>query len=74
MAGLLLYKRLSKEEIDKYYQDTLVNIPIWFKENPRRRVCHLQWVYGEVCKIRKQHIEKDMLKVYKKTILELFKK
>jgi len=70
---IFLYKRLSKKEIDKAYKKMLIDVPLWFDQHPRRRVCNALWIYGETCKIRKNFIEEDLKKIYRQTILETFK-
>jgi CRISPR/Cas system-associated protein Cas10 (large subunit of type III CRISPR-Cas system) len=72
MAGILIYKRLSKEQIEKIYKDTLVSLIDWFEKNPRRRICRIEWIYGQHCKIRKKYIKEDLKKIYQKTILDTF--
>jgi hypothetical protein len=73
MATIVLYSRLKKEEIDKIYKDCLVEIPKWFEQNPKRRVCNIEWIYGKTFKVKKNSIKEDMEKIYKQTILETFK-
>jgi hypothetical protein len=73
MASIVLYKKLSKQEIDKIYKKCLVDVSCWFEKNPRRRVCNIFWIYGKSCRVRKKFIEKDFKKIYNETILESFK-
>lgn len=73
MASIVLYSRLPKEEIDKIYKDSIVNISAWFEQNPKRRICRMQWIYGKSCKIRRKFIEEDLKAIYNQTILETFK-
>lgn len=72
MAIFALYQKLSKEEIDKIYKKTLIDISTWFEQHPRRRVCNIEWIYGKTCKIRRKFIKEDLGKMYKQTILETF--
>lgn len=70
---IILYNRLSKKQIDKIYRKSLVDVSTWFEQNPKRKVCNMEWVYGKVCKIRKKYIKEDITKAYQQTILETFK-
>lgn len=73
MAMITLYPRLSIEELDNIFEKTLKDITKWFAENPKRKVCRVGWIYGEIIKIRKNYIKQDIYKAYQKTKLETFK-
>lgn len=48
-----IFKKLTKEEAE----DNIKNLDIWFKNNPRRRVCRT-----DLFKVRKGHIREDVTK------------
>lgn len=57
---IAIYKKISKKELDKIYNDIVPKITKWFEDNPKRRICNSQWVYGEYFKIRRKHIKEDI--------------
>jgi len=73
MTTLLLYKKLTSEELDNFYLEALKGVKKWFENNPKRRVCNVGWCYGQTFKVRKNNIEKDIEKMYIQTKLESFK-
>jgi hypothetical protein len=71
---LLVFKKiLSKEELEDIYKKAIIDIQKWFENNPKRKICRTEWIYGESFKVRRKHVKEDIEKMYKKTILDTFK-
>jgi hypothetical protein len=60
MVMLALYKRISDEEIDKDAESVKADITKWFAANPKRRVCNAQVWYGQVVKVHRARVAKDI--------------
>ena len=53
MAGLIIYKKFTLEEAEKY----ISQIEKWFKDNPKRKVCQT-----DLFKVYKGHVREEILK------------
>lgn len=67
MAGFVLYETITKKQLKTAIKDSISGISKWFKNNPKRKVCTAEWVYGETYKVRRDHVEEDVMKIANKT-------
>lgn len=70
MASFVIYNKISEKELIKTTEDAISRVKTWFAANPRRRICNIQWVYGKMIKVRKNHIDEDINKEAEKTAKE----
>lgn len=55
MATFIMRRRLTDEEI----QTIATQVEAWFRDNPRRRVCHAK-IEGMMRKLRRGHVVEDI--------------
>lgn len=58
MTGFVIYRRPSDAEI----KETVEQLKRWFVNNPKRRICRTQSFYGNIVRIRRNHVEEDLTK------------
>lgn len=63
----MVYEKITKKQLAKTTKDTIKGIKKWFVDNPKRKICNTQWVYGEMFKVRRNHIEEDINEMSGKT-------
>lgn len=58
---IVIYEKMSRKEIDKAAKEAIKGITKFFEDNPKRRICKAELFYGQVVKVRKNHIKEDVL-------------
>lgn len=56
---IVVYQKMTREEIQKAADETLPRLEQWFADNPKRRVCNCKGFYGGMAKIRRGHVRVD---------------
>lgn len=67
MASFMVYEKITKKQLTQTTKDTINGIKKWFADNPKRKICNAQWVYGEMFKVRRNHVEEDVKEMSAKT-------
>ena len=57
---LVVYKKMAKAEIRRLVTETLPRLEKWFADNPKRRICNVEFVYGKMIKVRSGHVKEDL--------------
>ena len=57
---ILIYKRLTKKQLNKLAKDVVKQSEEFFAANPKRKTATAQVWYGKVIKIRRNHIQEDV--------------
>ena len=68
MASIVVYGKISKEEILKSAEETIQDVQKWFEDNPKRRVCNIELWYGKRGKIKRKTIAEDINKFAEEAI------
>jgi len=57
---IVIYQRTPAKQIRKEAKESIQKIEDWFKDNPKRRVCHAQTWYDRMTKVRRKHVTEDV--------------
>ncbi len=63
-----VFQAIPKRTIQKQGKQAIIDITEWFRVHPRRRMCIVDFWYGQRCKIRKAHIAQDIQSIVKKSL------
>lgn len=64
---IVVYSKMTKKQLKKIVEDSIKKIGEWFKSNPKRKICKVEWVYSEEKKVRRNHVEEDIKKLADET-------
>ena len=57
---IIVYPKMSEEELRKIAADAIPQIQEWFQQNPKRRVCHAELWYGKKLTIKRKDVAKQI--------------
>lgn len=66
MSRFSIHAKISYKDCIDGIAYNLPKLKEWFVANPKRKVCHVDFVYGKVIKVRKKHIEADLFNAAEK--------
>lgn len=59
----VVYTKVTPEEIREDAQEAITGIEEWFKSQPKRRVCRVEFWYGRMFSIKKKNIAEQVNKI-----------
>lgn len=57
---IVIYQKLSEEELRKSAQETIPQVESWFANNPKRRVCKAELWYGKRLSIKRKNVAEQV--------------
>lgn len=54
---IVIYSKLSPKEIKKIANKLIKDLPKWFENNPKRKICRVQLWYDKVINVRKENFK-----------------
>jgi len=57
---IMISRRIPESEIRLECAAAIPSIEVWFKNHPRRKVCHAQGWYDVPVNVRRGHVREDM--------------
>ena len=56
-SAIGVYPRIPEEKIRAWIADFTPRLVQWFAENPRRKICKVDWFYGRSIDLRRESFE-----------------
>ena len=57
---IVVYEKISSEEIRKTAKEAVEKITAWFASNPKRRVCRTSLRYGKIISVKRKTIKEQI--------------
>lgn len=57
MSAIGVYRRISDNEIRAWVEDFRPRLVQWFADNPKRKICKVDWFYGRSIDLRRENFE-----------------
>lgn len=61
MASFVMYPEISAVRAKEIAEENIPLIEQWFKNNPKRRVCNAEFLYGIQLKIKPKTVREQMM-------------
>lgn len=64
----VIYQKIPPKEIKRLGRKLIKDLPKWFEDNPKRKVCRVELWHGKVINVRKENFKERIEQEVKHTI------